>query len=50
MVGTHRRIPSEAVVHYRERMFQQARKAADEITQLSQDAGLYEEEPPRKAQ
>jgi excisionase family DNA binding protein len=49
MVGKHRRIPSEAIVQYRERMFQQARRAADEMTQLSQDAGLYEE-PPRKAQ
>jgi excisionase family DNA binding protein len=49
MVGKHRRIPSEAVVQYREQMFQQARKVADEITQRSQDAGLYEEDPPRKA-
>jgi excisionase family DNA binding protein len=50
MVGKHRRIPGEAVLGYRERMFQQARKAADEMAQLSQDAGLYEQEPPRKAQ
>ncbi len=50
MVGKHRRIPSEAVVKYREQMFQQARKAADEMAQLSQEAGLYEQEPPRKAQ
>lgn len=50
LVGTHRRIPSEAVVRYRERMFQQARKAADEMVQLAQDAGLYDEELPRKAQ
>src|SRR5262249_5134765 len=49
MVGKHRRIPSEAVVQYRERMFQQARKAADELTQLAQGAGLYEEQPPGKA-
>jgi excisionase family DNA binding protein len=41
MVGKHRRIASEAVVQYRERMFQQARKAADEMVQLCQDAGLY---------
>jgi excisionase family DNA binding protein len=39
MVGKHRRIPSEALQEYRERMFQQARKAADEMAQLSQDAG-----------
>ncbi len=49
LVGKHRRIPSEAVVQYRERMFHQARKAADELARLSQDAGLYEEEPPRQA-
>ena len=49
MVGTHRRIPSEALLHYRQQMFQQARKAADELAQLSQDWGLYGE-PPRKAQ
>jgi excisionase family DNA binding protein len=50
MVGKHRRIPSEAVVQYREKMFQQAREAADEMAQMSQAAGLYEEEPPREAQ
>jgi excisionase family DNA binding protein len=49
MVGKHRRIPSAAVIAYRETMFQQARKAADDMAQLSQDAGLYEQEPPRKA-
>jgi excisionase family DNA binding protein len=46
MVGKHRRIPTEALVEYRERMFQQARKAADEMTRLSQEAGLYEEDSP----
>ncbi len=50
MVGKHRRIPSAAVLEYRERMFQQARRAADEMVQLSQEAGLDEEAPPRKAQ
>jgi excisionase family DNA binding protein len=50
MVGKHRRIPSAAVLEYRERMFQQARTAADEMVQLSQDAGFDEEAPPRKAQ
>jgi excisionase family DNA binding protein len=49
-VGQHRRIPSEAVLQYRETMFEQAQKAADEIAQWSQDAGLYETELPRKAQ
>ena len=50
MVGKHRRILTEAVVQYRERMFQQARRAADELAQLAQDADLYDEEHPRKAQ
>jgi excisionase family DNA binding protein len=50
MVGKHRRIPTNRVVAYREQMFQQARKAADEMGQLSQEAGLYEKQPPRKAQ
>jgi len=49
LVGKHRRIPSEAVLEYREKMFQQARRAADEMTQMSQEMGLYDEEPPRKA-
>jgi excisionase family DNA binding protein len=49
MVGKHRRIPSEAVAAYRDTMFHRARKAADEMAQLSQDAGLYEQEPPGKA-
>ncbi len=48
-VGKHRRIPSEALVQYRELMFQRARTAADEMAQLSQDAGLQEEEPSGKA-
>jgi excisionase family DNA binding protein len=46
LVGQHRRIPSQAVVAYRERMFQHARQAADEMARLSQDAGLYEREFP----
>jgi excisionase family DNA binding protein len=50
LVGQHRRIPSEAVLEYRERMFQQARKAADEMAQLSQDAGLDDQDRLRKAQ
>jgi excisionase family DNA binding protein len=41
LVGKHRRIPTEAVTIYREKMFQQARKAADEMAQQSQDLGLY---------
>jgi excisionase family DNA binding protein len=50
MVGKHRRIPSEAVLAYRETMYQRAQQAADEMAQMSQDAGLYEPEPRRKAQ
>jgi excisionase family DNA binding protein len=50
MVGKHRRIPSEALERYREHMFQQARKAADEMAQLAQGAGLYEDDRSRKAQ
>jgi excisionase family DNA binding protein len=50
LVGKRRRIPSGAVLAYREKMFQQARQAADEMAQLSQDAGNYGQEPPRKAQ
>jgi excisionase family DNA binding protein len=49
-VGQHRRIPSEAVLAYREKMFHQAQKAADEMAQLSQDAGIDEQEHRRKAQ
>jgi excisionase family DNA binding protein len=50
MVGKHRRIPSDAVVKYRDFMFQQASKAADEMTRMAQEAGLYDEYAPRKAQ
>jgi excisionase family DNA binding protein len=46
LVGKHRRIPSDALVAYREKMFQQARKAADEMAQISQELGLYDAEAP----
>jgi excisionase family DNA binding protein len=46
LVGTHRRIPTSALVEYREKMFQQAQKAADEMAQLSQDLGLDQPEGP----
>jgi excisionase family DNA binding protein len=50
-VGTHRRIPSAALLEYRTKMFQNARKAADEMAQSSQDLGLYDSEStPPKAQ
>jgi excisionase family DNA binding protein len=51
MVGKHRRIPTDALVAYREKMFQQARAAADEMAQTSQELGLYElDGPSPKAQ
>jgi excisionase family DNA binding protein len=49
MVGKHRRIPSDALLAYREKMFQRARSAADEMTRLAQEVGLYDEEPQAKA-
>ncbi len=39
MVGKHHRIPTDALVDYREKMFHQAKKAADEMTRLSEDMG-----------
>jgi excisionase family DNA binding protein len=50
MVGKHRRIPSAALVDYREKMFQRAKVAADEMAQTSQELGLLAEEPPPKEQ
>ena len=44
MVGTHRRIPSASLVAYREKMFHQAKDAADEMARTSQDLGLYADE------
>jgi excisionase family DNA binding protein len=49
MVGTHRRIPTEALQTYKAKMFHEAKNAADELTRLSQESGLYElEGPPPK--
>jgi excisionase family DNA binding protein len=50
MVGKHRRIPTDALLEYREKMFQEASQAAAEITQLAQASGLYDQEPPRNPQ
>jgi len=49
MVGKHRRIPTDALLAYREKMFQQARAAAAEITQISEELELYEQDkaPPK---
>jgi excisionase family DNA binding protein len=46
MVGKHRRIPTDALLDYREKMFRQARHATDEMAQTSQELGLYEGEQP----
>jgi excisionase family DNA binding protein len=46
MVGKHRRIPTPALLEYREKMYQQARSAADEMAQISQDLGLDEADGP----
>jgi excisionase family DNA binding protein len=48
MVGTHRRIPTEALQAYRDKMFQEAREACDEMTRISEELGLYDSERPRK--
>jgi hypothetical protein len=51
LVGKHRRIPIAALAQYRHKMFQQARQAADEMTHMAQNLGLYEmDESPGKAQ
>jgi excisionase family DNA binding protein len=49
MVGKHHRIPTAALLEYKEKMYQRAKQAADEMTHLSQELGLYElEGPPPK--
>jgi excisionase family DNA binding protein len=42
MVGRHRRIPTGALRDYKEKMFREAKGAADELTRMSQDLGLYD--------
>ena len=46
MVGSHRRIPYLALVGYREKMFHQAKKAADEMVGLSEELGLDKPDGP----
>ncbi len=46
--GKRRRIPSAALLEQNEKMYQQAKKAAEEITRISQELGLYESDPPDK--
>jgi excisionase family DNA binding protein len=49
LVGKHRRIPTQALRDYKQQMFQQAKSAADEMSRLSQELGLYDlEGPPPK--
>jgi excisionase family DNA binding protein len=50
LVGQHRRIPAAALLDYREKMFQQARTAADEMVRLSQEADAAGPPRRRKAQ
>jgi excisionase family DNA binding protein len=49
LVGKHRRIPSTALLEYREKMYRRAKEAADELTRISQELGLYDldESPPQ---
>jgi excisionase family DNA binding protein len=46
IVGTGRRIPSTALEAYREKIFLRAKEAADEMTRMSQELGLYEADGP----
>jgi len=50
LVGRHRRIPTAALLDYRQRMFHHARQAADEMARLSQEMDLPADHRPRKAQ
>jgi excisionase family DNA binding protein len=40
-VGTHRRVRADSLLDYQRRDDAQRRQAADELTQLSQEMGLY---------
>jgi excisionase family DNA binding protein len=49
MVGNHCRIPSDALLAHRDKVFRQAKIAADEMPQMAQELGLYElDAPPPK--
>jgi hypothetical protein len=51
MVGKHRRIPTDSLKKYRDKMFLRAKDAVDEMTQIGQELGLYDREgPPPKVQ
>ncbi|GAB2547702.1 excisionase family DNA-binding protein [Nocardia heshunensis] len=42
--GTHRRIPLQAVLDYRERRRRDRSQALDEIARISRESGLYDDE------
>ena len=46
MVGKHRRIPTAALRDYKRQMFREAKCAADGLTQMAQELGLYDLEGP----
>ncbi|MFO0964315.1 MAG: helix-turn-helix domain-containing protein [Gemmataceae bacterium] len=43
MVGKRRHIPTVALEKYREKMFEDAKKAATEMSRLSQESGAYDD-------
>ena len=46
LVGKRRRIPSAALLEYNEKLFQRRKAAADEMSNIAQELGLYDEEGP----
>lgn len=44
MVGTHRRIPVGDLLAYKRRRDEARRKALNELTQISQDMGMYDKQ------
>lgn len=46
MVGKRRRIPSDALLEQREKIYQRGKIVLDELAQLSQELGLYELDGP----
>src|SRR4051794_28044067 len=43
MVGTHRRIPSPALVDYKKKMFVRAKEALDEMTRIAEEHRMYDD-------
>jgi excisionase family DNA binding protein len=50
VVKNRRRIPRAALEELKEKIFQRAKEAADEMSRIAQELGLYEEELGKKAQ